>query len=46
MPNKIADLHVHSYYSDGTISPTEIIETAINNNVELISITDHEEGGF
>lgn len=42
MTNKIADLHVHSYYSDGTMSPTEIIKTAVNKNVGIISITDHD----
>lgn len=42
MINKIADLHIHSYYSDGTMSPTEILETACKKNVGLISITDHD----
>ena len=35
------DLHMHSYFSDGTMSPTEIIEDAKRRNVEIISITDH-----
>ena len=42
MTNKIADLHIHSYYSDGTMSPAEILETARNKNVGIISITDHD----
>lgn len=36
------DLHIHSYYSDGTMSPEEIIQEAIKNNVSVISITDHD----
>lgn len=37
----LADLHMHSYYSDGTMSPREIVEDAKKRNVQLISITDH-----
>ena len=37
----LADLHMHSYYSDGTMSPREIVEDAKNRNVQLIAITDH-----
>ena len=37
----IADLHMHSYYSDGTMSPREIVEDAKKRNVQLIAITDH-----
>jgi predicted metal-dependent phosphoesterase TrpH len=42
MAGKIADLHTHSYYSDGTMSPAEILEAASNNGVGLIAITDHD----
>lgn len=35
------DLHIHSFYSDGTMSPAEIIKEAEQNNVSVISITDH-----
>ncbi|MDF2822569.1 MAG: hypothetical protein K0R15_3017 [Clostridiales bacterium] len=45
MSIKIADLHIHSYYSDGTMSPLEILEAAINKNIEIISITDHDRIG-
>ena len=37
----LADLLMHSYYSDGTMSPREIVEDAKNRNVQLIAITDH-----
>ncbi len=39
---KYADLHIHSNYSDGTMSPEEIIDNAINLGVKSISITDHD----
>lgn len=35
------DLHMHSKYSDGKLSPQEIVEYATENNIEVISITDH-----
>jgi len=37
-----ADLHCHSYYSDGTLSPTEVLELAAENNVKLLALTDHD----
>ncbi len=37
-----ADLHVHSYYSDGLNSPSEIIAEAKNNGVQLVALTDHD----
>ena len=38
----LTDLHIHSYYSDGTMSPQEIVEEAKNRGLEIISITDHD----
>jgi len=35
------DLHIHSYYSDGSFSPKEIINIAIKKKLKAISITDH-----
>lgn len=36
------DLHMHSCFSDdGELTPEEIIDRAIKNNVEIISISDH-----
>jgi predicted metal-dependent phosphoesterase TrpH len=35
------DLHIHSFYSDGTMSPQEILQEAIKNKVDVIAITDH-----
>ena len=37
-----ADLHVHTYYSDGLQSPEDVAEISKNNGVELISVTDHD----
>ena len=39
---KIIDLHIHSNLSDGFLSPKEIIDTAYNNGVSVISICDHD----
>ncbi len=41
MESKI-DLHVHTYYSDGTLSPTEIIKWAKKSKLDQIAITDHD----
>ena len=36
-----ADLHLHSIYSDGELSPKKLINNANKNRVKVISITDH-----
>lgn len=36
------DLHIHSNYSDGIMSPCEIIDAAAQNQITDISITDHD----
>ena len=41
----LVDLHTHSYYSDGTLAPREIIEEAKRKNIQAIAITDHDEIG-
>lgn len=35
------DLHMHSQYSDGTDTVTEILKKVKDKNLEIISITDH-----
>ncbi|MFR4583085.1 PHP domain-containing protein [Clostridium cadaveris] len=36
------DLHMHSNFSDdGELTPQEIIDNAIKNGMDIISITDH-----
>ncbi len=37
-----ADLHSHTNYSDGKYSPNELLDYAINNNLDIISVTDHD----
>lgn len=36
------DLHIHTTCSDGTYSPVELLKKAKTNNLDLISITDHD----
>ena len=38
----LVDLHIHTYYSDGTMSPKEVVEDAKRNNLGIIAITDHD----
>lgn len=37
-----ADLHMHTTFSDGTKTNTELIRMASEKNLDLISITDHD----
>lgn len=39
---KTPDLHTHSTASDGTLSPTALIERAGRAGVEVIALTDHD----
>lgn len=36
------DLHSHSNASDGTLSPTELVERAVSQGVEMLALTDHD----
>lgn len=36
------DLHSHTHFSDGTLSPKELIERAHNMQVDVLAITDHD----
>lgn len=36
------DMHMHSIYSDGELTPNELIKKAYENNIGIISITDHD----
>lgn len=38
----LVDLHIHTYYSDGTMSPKEVVEDARRKNLGIIAITDHD----
>jgi predicted metal-dependent phosphoesterase TrpH len=37
-----ADLHSHSYYSDGKLSPAQLLHRAEGNQVTHLAITDHD----
>ena len=37
-----ADLHNHSYYSDGILSPAEVVNIASKAKCDLFSLTDHD----
>ena len=39
---KFADLHVHTFHSDSTFTPEEVIDTAHQNGLSAIAITDHD----
>jgi predicted metal-dependent phosphoesterase TrpH len=41
MANKV-DLHTHTYYSDGALSPRELILRASEVGISHLSITDHD----
>lgn len=36
------DLHTHSTCSDGRLSPTELVDLAVEQGVSLFSLTDHD----
>lgn len=38
---EVCDLHVHSYYSDGTCSPAELIELSKNAGLSAVALCDH-----
>lgn len=39
----LTDMHIHSYFSDGTMSPAEIVKEAKERGLSFISICDHNE---
>lgn len=42
MEERLADLHVHTFYSDSTFSPEEVIEKAKEMNLSAVAICDHD----
>lgn len=36
------DLHCHSYFSDGELSPTELIDLATSQQIQVLALTDHD----
>jgi predicted metal-dependent phosphoesterase TrpH len=42
-PNDLcADLHLHTYFSDGTYSPEELVEQAKRQDLHVLALTDHD----
>jgi len=39
---RLADLHIHTHFSDSTSSPQEVAEQARESGLSCISITDHD----
>lgn len=39
------DLHSHSNISDGLLTPSELVEHAVNNGVRVLALTDHDDLG-
>lgn len=39
---KPIDLHVHSTHSDGTYTPTQLVDYAIEKNLSAFALTDHD----
>ena len=39
------DLHSHSLISDGTFTPSEVVQSAYTNGVKLFALTDHDNIG-
>ncbi len=42
---KTTDLHMHTYYSDGSLSPEEMVRRACERGITLVSVTDHDGTG-
>ncbi len=40
--NIFADLHTHSTASDGLLSPSQLVESAVEKGLSVIGITDHD----
>ncbi|MBU2689604.1 MAG: PHP domain-containing protein [Candidatus Eisenbacteria bacterium] len=37
-----ADLHLHTYYSDGWLSPRELVLACVSAGLEAVALTDHD----
>lgn len=41
----LVDLHAHTYVSDGTLSPTALVELAARKGLAALAVTDHDHLG-
>lgn len=42
MRHQAYDLHMHSTASDGTLSPLDLLERAVQRSLQVIALTDHD----
>ena len=42
MPLRKSEIHMHSIFSDGEFSPSQLIDLAKRNQVSVLSLTDHD----
>lgn len=40
--NRSYDLHSHTLQSDGTLTPTELVQRAVDKGVDVLALTDHD----
>ncbi len=38
---KLCDMHTHSVYSDGTFTPEELVNAAVDSGLSAVALTDH-----
>jgi predicted metal-dependent phosphoesterase TrpH len=43
--SSVIDLHIHSTYSDGELTPVELVDLAESQGLSAIAITDHDTAG-
>src|SRR5437016_1974761 len=36
------DLHTHTYYSDGTLGPVELLQLSKERGLDVVALTDHD----
>ena len=41
MPRRV-ELHCHTVFSDGTLTPAELVARAVKSGVDLLVLTDHD----
>lgn len=39
----VADLHTHSKFSDGSLSPGELVEASVREGCDVVALTDHSD---
>ena len=39
------DLHTHSTTSDGALTPSQLVQAAVQNGCRLLALTDHDHTG-